>query len=126
MSVRAITTQDTVHEANLQWALFRPHQEVVEVMEDPGASRKRMDSWVKAKIQAEDTAAWLTHTTSLPVQGLTVLEFEGQAAQTWSTAISTLPEWFFKFALNAVTDTLRHNANFYKWKLSTPQCQLCG
>ena len=95
--------------------------------EDPGASRKHVVSRVKARIQAEDTAARLAHTTSLPVQGLTVWEFEGHAAQTWSTAISTLPEWCFKFALNAVMDTLPHNANLYKWKkLSSPSCQLCG
>ena len=74
--------------------------------DDRGASRKHMVSRVKASIQAEDTAAQLAHTTSLPVQGLTVQEFEGHAAQTWSTAISTLPEWCFKFALNTVTDTL--------------------
>ena len=72
-TVRAIATQDTLHEAKLQRVLFRPHQEVVEAMkEDPGASRKRVVSRVKARIQAEDTAARLAHTTSLPVQGLTV------------------------------------------------------
>ncbi len=95
--------------------------------EDPGASRKCVVSRVKARIQAEDTAARLAHTTRLPVQGLTVREFEGCAAQIWSTAISTLPEWYFKFTLNGVTDTLPHNANLYKWKkLSSPWCQLCG
>ena len=45
---------------------------------------------------------------------------EGRAAQ-------ICPEWCFKFALNAVTDTLPHNAKLYKWKkLSSPRCQLCG
>ena len=51
--------------------------------EDPGASTKRVVSQVKAKIQAEDTAALLAHTTSLPVQALTVREFERHAAQAW-------------------------------------------
>ena len=127
-TVWAIASQDTLHEAKLQRVLFRPHPEVVEVMkEDPGASRKHVISRVKARIQAEDTAARLAHTTRLPVQGLTVREFEGRAAQIWATAISALPEWCFKFALNAVTDTLPHNANLYKWKkLSSPRCQLCG
>ena len=93
-TVQAIATQDTLHEAKLQRVLFRPHQEVVEAMkEDPGASRKRVVSRVKARIQAEDTAARLAHTTSLPVQGLTVQEFEGRAAHIWSTAILTLPEF---------------------------------
>ena len=95
--------------------------------EDPGAPRKKVVSHVKAKIQAEDTASRLAHTTSLPVQGLTVWEYEGRAAQNWSTAIFSLPEWVFKFALNAVTDTLPHNANLFRWKkLSSPRCQLCG
>ena len=86
-----------------------------------------MVSHVKAKIQAEDTASRLAHTTSLPVQGLTVREFEGSAAQNWSTAIFSLQEWVFKFALNAVTDTLPHNSNLCRWKkLSSPRCQLCG
>ena len=41
--------------------------------------------------------------------------------------VFSLPEWIFKFALNAVTDTLPHNVNLCKWKkLSSPQCQLCG
>ena len=127
-SVRAITTLDILLEASLQRILFRPHQEVVEVMkENPGASSNCVVSQVKANIQAVDTTALLAHTTSLPVQGLTVREFEGRAAQNWSSAISMLPEWCFKFALNVVTDTLPHNVNLYKWKkLSSPQCQLCG
>ena len=60
-SVRAIATQVTLRESQLQRASFRPHQVVVGVMEeDPGASRKTVLSRVKAKIQAEDTASRLT------------------------------------------------------------------
>ena len=127
-SVRAIATQVTLRESQLQRVSFRPHQVVVGVMEeDPGAPKKKVLSRVKAKIQAEDTASRLAHTSSLPVQGLTVREYEGSAAQNWSTAVFSLPEWVFKFALNAVTDTLPHNVNLCKWKkLSSPQCQLCG
>ena len=105
-AVWAIATQNTLHESQLHHALFRPHQEVVGVMkEDLGASKKCVIAQVKAKIHSEDTAARLAHTTSLTVQGLTVREFEGRAAQNWTTAISTLPEWCFKFAFNAVTST---------------------
>ena len=127
-SVRAIATQVTLRESQLQRVSFRPHQVVVGVMEeDPGAPKKKVLSRVKAKIQAEDTASKLAHTSSLPVQGLTVREYEGSAAQNWSIAVFSLPEWIFKFALNAVTDTLPHNVNLCKWKkLSSPQCQLCG
>ena len=70
--VQAIATQDTLCKTNQQWSLFCPHHEVVEVMKvDPGASTKHVISQVKA----EDTAARLAHTTSLPVQWLTVREF---------------------------------------------------
>ena len=96
-------------------------------MDDPGASRRKVVACAKSNIQAEDTSARLAHTTCLPVQGLTVQEYEGRVAQNWTTAIYSLTEQLFKFALNAVTDTLPHNANLYKWKkLSAPKCQLCG
>ena len=75
-SVRAIATQVTLRESQLQRVSFRPHQVVVGVME---------------------------------------------------VDVFSLPEWIFKFALNAVTDTLPHKVNLCKWKkLSSPQCQLCG
>jgi hypothetical protein len=54
------------------------------------------------------------------MQGLTVREIEGHIAQNWSTSIPSLPEWCFKFILNAVSDTIPHNTNLCKWK-----CQLC-
>ena len=91
--------------------------------EDPGAPKKCVIARVKATIPSEDTAA---HTTSLPVQGMMVREFEGQGTLNWTAAISTLLEWCFKFALNSVTDTLPHNSNLCRRKkLSSPQCQLC-
>ena len=41
--------------------------------------------------------------------------------------MQSLPERVFKFALNAVTNTLAHNKNlFLRKKLSSPQCQLCS
>ena len=126
--VRAIATVNTLRESQLHRSCFNPHQEVMEVMQDdPGASRKYVVSHVKAKINATDTAARLAHTSRLQVQGLTVREFSGHVGQNWSKAISSLPEWHFKFALNSVTDTLPHNANLFKWKkLSSSKCQLCG
>lgn len=67
-AVWAIATQNTIHESQLRCALFRHHQEVVEVMkEDPSALKKRMIARVKAIIHSEDTAARFAYTTSLPV-----------------------------------------------------------
>ena len=80
-SVRAIATQLTLHESQLQRVSFRPHQVVVGVMEeDLRAPKKKVLSCVTAKIQAEDTASRLAHTSILPVKGLTVREYEGSAA----------------------------------------------
>ena len=127
-AVRAIASEQTIAETNQQRASFRPHLDVVDVMKtDPGATKRHITSLVKSKIQAEDTSSRLAHTNSLAVQGFTTRVFDGSPAQNWSTAISSLPEWCFKFALNAVTDTLPHNLNLFRWKkLSSPKCQLCG
>ena len=52
-----------------------------------------------------------------------------------TTAVFSLPEQIFKFALNAVTDTLPHNQNLFLWKkvklhlwkkLPSPNCPLCS
>ena len=125
--VRSFATQETLRESNLQRPVFRPFQEVVSVMkEDPGASKKNITSRVKAKIQTEDNKARHAHTVSLPIQGQTVRDFQGGAADRWSTAVFSLPEQIFKFALNAVTDTLPHNQNLFLWKkVPSPKCQLC-
>ena len=48
--------------------------------EDLRAPKKKVLSCVTAKIQAEDTASRLAHTSILPVKGLTVREYEGSAA----------------------------------------------
>ena len=126
--VRSIATQETLREAKLQRPAFRPFQEVVNVMkEDPGATRKKITTHVKAKVQAADNEARLTHCAGLKVQGQTVRSFQGKAADLWSTTVQSLPEHVFKFALNAVTNTLPHNKNLFLWKkLTSPKCQLCS
>ena len=70
--VRFIATQETLKEAKLKRPAFRPFQEVVEVMkDDPGATRKRITTQVKAKVQAADNEARLAHSAGLSVQGQT-------------------------------------------------------
>ena len=112
--VRSIATQETLKEAKLKRPVFRPFQEVVEAMkDDPGATRKRITTQVKAKVQAADNEARLAHGAGLSVQGQTVRDFHGRAADLWSTTVQSLPERVFKFALNALTDTLPHNCNLH-------------
>ena len=125
--MRSIATQETLREAAQRRPAYRPFQEVANMMkEDPGATKK-ITTQVKAKVQAADNAARLAHSAGLTVQGQTVRDFQGRAADLWSTTVQSLPERAFKFALNAVTDTLPHNRNCFLWKkMSSPQCQLCS
>jgi len=127
-AIREIATRETTRESTLQRLSFHPFREVVSVMvEDPGATKKQVTTSVKAKVQAADNEARLSHCTSLTRQGQTARSFQGKGAEIWSNAIQTLPEALFKFALNAVTDTLPHNKNLCLWKrLPSPHCPLCS
>ena len=92
-----------------------------------GATRKRITTQVKAKVQTADNEARLAHSAGLSVQGQTVRDYHGRAADLWSTTVQSLPERVFKFALNALTDTLPHNCNLHLWKkLPSASCNLCG
>ena len=67
--VRSIATQEMLREAGLKRPVFRPFQEVVDVMkQDPGATKKKLTTLVKAKVQATDNAARLAHSVVLEVQ----------------------------------------------------------
>ena len=91
--------------------------------EDPRANMRTITRKVKARVQAEDTAARLTHSTGLVVQGQTVRDFEGKDAEAWTSVVLSLLERIFKFALNATTDTLPHNKNLcLRRKLRSPTC----
>ena len=125
--VRSLATQETLRESGLKRPTFQPFQEVVDVMkQDPGATKKII-TLVKAKVQAAENAAQLAHSARLEVQGQLVRDFPDKPADLWSSTVQSLPECAFKFALNAVTNTLLHNKNLFLWKrLSSPQCQLCS
>ena len=104
--MRSIATQETLREAAQRRPVYRP--EVVDVMkEDPGATKKKITTQVKAKVQAADNAARLAHSAGLTVQGQTVRDFQGRAADLWSTTVQSLPER--AFSLPSMTDTLPHN-----------------
>ncbi len=73
-----------------------------------------------------DTSVHLERCKALPVQGQTARQFEDRAAGLWSQAVLTPPDHVMRFALNAVTDTLPHNANLHLWgKKPSSGCQLC-
>ena len=58
--------------------------------EDSRASKSAVTRIAKARVQAADTTARLSHTTGLVVQGQTVREFEGKDASTWSSVVLSL------------------------------------
>ena len=125
--VRHIATQKTLAESSNQRSCFKPYQEVIPVMhEDPGSNRKQLMKSVKARISAEDQEHRIKHCQSLSIQGQTMHLPLDRAPVLWSTTVTKLPEYVFKFALNATMDTLPHNANLHLWKKSpSPTCKLC-
>ena len=125
--VRHIATQKTLAENSNQRSCFTPYQEVIHVMqEDPGSNRKQLMKSVKARISAEDREHRIKHCQSLSIQSQTMRPPINRAPVLWSMTVTKLPEHVFKFALNAITDTLPHNANVHLWKKSPlPTCKLC-
>ena len=116
--VRSIATQETPRKAELKRPAFRSFQEMVDVMkQDPaaGATKKKLTTLVKVKVQAADNAARVAHSVGLEVQCQLVRNFPGKPADLWSSTMQSLPERVFRFALNAVTDTLPHNKNLFLW-----------
>ena len=102
-----------LNEASAQRQVFKPFQQVVEVMqEDPGASQKTL---AKDKVAQMDSSAHLQHCRSLTVQGQTARQFEDRAAELWALTVLTSPDHVMRFALNAVTNTLPHNVNLSLW-----------
>ena len=125
--IRHLVSQQTLVKASAQWQAFKPFQWVVELMqEDPGASRKTLAARAKGRVAEVDTSVHLERCKALPVQGQTARQFEDRAADLWSQAVLTSPDHVMRFALNAVMDTLPHNANLHLWgKKSSSGCQLC-
>ena len=127
-TVRLIASRQTVAEDKSTRAAFKPHQEVVKVMrEDPGASRRQLIKRVKQSVTATDDSRRLEDIQKLSVQGYIPRQFDDRASSIWAQALWELPERVMKFALNAVQDTLPHNADLHLWKkLPSPNCPLCS
>ena len=124
--VRAIASQETRKEANQQRPSFKPYQVVVSAMqEDPGMSSRQLSKRAKSIVEDQDTTTRLAHSTSLARQNKP-LKDDSRAPHLWSDSILTLHENVLSFALNALTDTLPHNANLHLWgKSPTAICKLC-
>ena len=71
----------------------------------------------------------LEHSLSLPTQGKLFKLVDTTAATIWAKACQSLPSAQMKFALNASSDTLPHNANLAIWRKNehlSAACKLCG
>ena len=80
-------------------------------------------------VRSTDVAERLEHARGLPHQGEVHRLVEEDAATIWSETVQKLPPEGLKFAMNAVQDTLPHNANLAVWRRSeglSSQCKLCG
>ena len=96
---------------------------------DPGASRKAISRLAKRKVEKEQHEKRLKHSTSLKVQGRLFTITHTKAASVWARSTQSLPSAQMKFALNATTDTLPHNANIALWRKDSglsAACKLCG
>ena len=111
---------------------FHPVQLTRDVMAvNPGASKKSLMIRAKGKLAEEDAISRREHTESLPRQGqlMQATPEHDPAAEIWASAVSNLPSESLKFAMNAATDTLPHNANLALWRHAdgiSGNCKLCG
>ena len=125
--VHHLASQKTFAEASAQKQVFKPFQQVVEVMqENPEASRKILATQANDKVTQMDSSSCLQHCRSLTVQVQTARQFEDGTAKLWAQTVLTSPDHVMRFALNAVTDILPHSMNLSLWrKKPTAKCQLC-
>ena len=96
--------------------------------EDPGVSKRGLVMRSKARVTKEDTTTHRDHEESLPRQGQMMRLAQDEAEGIWSTAVCSLDSECLKFALNAATDTLPHNANLAVWRMGqgiSDKCKLC-
>ena len=99
--------------------------------QNPGVNKKSLVHRAKAQLAKEDASSRIEHAESLPRQGqlMRAKPEHDPAAEIWASAVSNLPSESLKFAMNAATDTLPHNANLALWRKAdgiNGSCKLCG
>ena len=94
--------------------------------DNPGASKRVLVTRVKAQLSLVDADSRAGQAKGLPKQGQLLREGDDVSAQLWAAAVSALSSDSLKFALNAATDTLPHNANLALWRALDDSCRLCG
>ena len=96
--------------------------------EDPSMRKRALMTRAKSAMAKEDAEKRMKHAQSLECQGQVFRCSEDGAASIWSKAVQKLPPELLKFSLNAVQDTLPHNANLAMWRREglSSACKLCG
>ena len=117
-------------ENNQKRVKFQPYLAAQQAFaDDPGASGKAVARRAKAKLITALQDRRLKHSVSLEHQGKLFRTMSASAASVWATATQSLPSAQMKFALNAASDTLPHNANLSLWRKAdglSAACKLCG
>ena len=98
--------------------------------EDPSMSKQALMTRAKSAMAKEDAEKRMKHAQSLECRGQQDFRCsEDGAASIWSKAVQKLTLDLLKFSLNAVQDTLPHNANLAMWRRReglSSACKLCG
>ena len=118
-----------LQEAAQKRATFKPMLMGEVVAADTGAGRKTILKRAKALVMTLDAETRLDHAKSLSKQGQSHHLVPIDATTLWADMVPKLPPECMKFVLNAVQDTLPHNANLAVWRSGagiSSQCKLCG
>ena len=127
-TVRKIAEDGLRAELTAKRKMFRPAVVVRDIMkEDSSRGRKALAAAAKSKVQEEDEVSMLQDLQQLPKQGHMSRISSPESASVWVSVVTKLPQETMKFTLNAMVDTLPHNANLYLWKKKpTDICPLCS
>ena len=117
-------------EKNQKRVKFQPYLAAQQAFAaDPGASGKMVARRAKAKLNTDLQNRCLKHSVSLEHQGKLFCTVNANAASVWAKTTQSLPSAQMKFALNAASDTLPHNANLALWRKGdhlSAASKLCG
>ena len=94
--------------------------------EDPDMSKRALMATAKSAMVKEDAGKRMQHAWS---QGQVFRCSADGAVSIWPAAVQKLPPELRKFSLNAVQDTLPHNASLAMWRRReglSSACKLCG
>ena len=129
-NVRLSTSREIKREESLQRTTHRPMLVAGDTLAtDPSMTKRAFMRKAKNAVVKEDSDKRERHAKSLASQGQVFRCSEDQTDTIWSKSVSKLPPELLKFSLNAVQDTLPHNANLSIWRKAeslSSSCKLCG